>query len=96
MATKTQKEAAWNKAKRITGKNPNTHRKDAEGNVLYKAAYGKTSPMGWEVDHIFPKSRGGPDRDGNLQALNTSANRSKGSKLPSKKHKRQYRRKQSS
>ena len=40
--------------------------------------------MGWEVDHIKPKARGGSDATRNLQALNTSLNREKGDSLVKK------------
>ncbi len=35
----------------------------------------------WEIDHIKPSNRGGNDTTRNLQALNTSVNRSKGDSL---------------
>lgn len=79
MVSKSQKNRAWSKAKRIPGKNPYKYRKDAYGNPLYYSSYGKSSPMGWEVDHIKPKSKGGSDSTMNLQALKTGVNRSKGS-----------------
>lgn len=44
---------------------------------MYKPSYGKASPMGWEVDHIKPSAKGGSNDTRNLQALNTSVNRSK-------------------
>ena len=78
MATKDQKEKAWNRAKTIRGKDRKKYRKDPYGNPMYKPSYGKASDMGWEVDHIKPKSKGGSDSARNLQALNTSINRSKG------------------
>lgn len=81
MATKDQVEKAWNNAKKIRGKNPDTHRQDPYGNTMFKPSYGKTSPLGWEVDHIQPKSRGGSDATKNLQAMNASVNRSKGDTL---------------
>jgi len=40
--------------------------------------------MGWEVDHIKPSNKGGSDATINLQALNTSVNRSKGDSLVKK------------
>ena len=84
MVTKDQKDSVWDKAAAVRGKNPDTYRKDPYGNTMYKPSYGKASPMGWEVDHIKPKSRGGSDATRNLQALNTSVNRSKGDTLQKK------------
>jgi 5-methylcytosine-specific restriction endonuclease McrA len=73
-----QKDNAWDNAKKIRGKDPNKYRQDPYGNTMYKDSYGKSSEMGWEIDHIKPKSKGGSDSARNLQALNTSTNRSKG------------------
>lgn len=84
MATKKQKESAWEKATPIRGKNPNLWRRDPEGNKIYKPAHGKADKQGWEVDHKNPKSKGGTDNPRNLQALQTKANREKGSKYPDK------------
>ena len=78
MATKEQKEKAWNNAKKSKGKNPALYRKDPYGNEMFKHSYGRSSNMGWEVDHIKAKNKGGSDATRNLQALNTSVNRSKG------------------
>ena len=76
----SDKEHVWNKAKPVRGKNPNQYRRDSKGNVIYKAAYGRNSPMGWQVDHIKPKSKGGSDHRRNLQALQTGANQRKSNK----------------
>lgn len=84
MATKEQKEKAWNNAQTIRSKDPDLYRKDPYGNVMYKPSNGKSSAMGWDVDHIKPVSRGGSDATLNLQALNTSVNRSKGNTLVKK------------
>lgn len=84
MATKTQINKAWGNAKIIRGKNSDTHRQDPYGNTIYKDSYGKSSDMGWEVDHIKPVKKGGSDATRNLQALNTSVNRSKGDSLVKK------------
>ncbi|MCP4318635.1 MAG: HNH endonuclease [Hyphomicrobiales bacterium] len=80
----------WKKARHISGKNPNLYRRDNHGNVIYKPAYGKNSPMGWQVDHIWPKSRGGSEARRNLQALQTRANQRKSNKTPGRS-KRAYR-----
>lgn len=78
MASKADREKVWDKAKKVRGKDPDKYRKDPYGNVLFKGSYGKTSEMGWEVDHITPKSKGGSDSIRNLQALSTKVNRGKG------------------
>lgn len=81
MVTKEQVEKVWRMASAVRGKDTSLYRKDPYGNVMYKPSYGKATPMGWEVDHIKPESRGGTDSTRNLQALNTSMNRSKGDDL---------------
>ena len=84
MTIKTQIEKAWNNAKPIRGKNPDTHRQDPYGNIMYKESYGKNSKMGWAIDHIKPKLKGGNDTTRNLQALNSIVNKSKGASLVKK------------
>lgn len=81
MATKIQREKVWEKAPTVRGKDPNLYRKDPYENIMYKHSHGMASKMGWDIDHIKPASRGGSDATRNLQALNTSVNRSKGNTL---------------
>lgn len=82
--TKKQKEIVWNKAKKIRGKDPKEYRQDPYGNTMNVGSYGKSSVMGWEIDHIKPSARGGSDATQNLQALNSGVNRSKGDSLVKK------------
>ncbi len=74
MATKKQKEAAWDKAKTIRGKNSDTWRRDSEGNKIRQGSYGTHGEFGWDVDHIQPKAKGGSDDPSNLQALQWEEN----------------------
>ncbi len=78
---KQTKHVVWSKAKPVRGKDPKRYRRDPTGKVIYKAAYGKTSAQGWQVDHIKPKSRGGSNDIRNLQALSSKVNLSKGNSL---------------
>jgi hypothetical protein len=84
MATNDQKQKAWENATTVRGKDPALYRKDPYGNLMFKPSYGKGSELGWDVDHITPKSRGGSDATRNLQALNSAVNRSKGDTLQKK------------
>jgi hypothetical protein len=74
------KSAVWEKAATVRGYNPDTHRRDTMGNVIFKGCYGMATPMGWHIDHIKPSSKGGSDNPRNLQALQAHANMSKGNK----------------
>lgn len=81
---KSTADKVFNSADSVKGKDKNLYRKDPYGNIMYRHSQGKSSSMGWEVDHIKPKSRGGSDTIRNLQALNSSLNRSKGNSLVKK------------
>lgn len=81
-STSPKAQHVWEKARRVKGKNPNLYRRDAQGNLIYKPAYNRNSPMGWQVDHIWPRSKGGSDARRNLQALQTGANKRKSNKTP--------------
>ncbi len=84
MVSKSTKLNVWDKAKKIRGKDPEKYRKDPAGNTMFFDSHGKSSGMGWDVDHIKPKSRGGSDSTRNLQSLNSGLNRSKGDSLVKK------------
>ena len=75
MVGRRKKDAVWDKAAKVRGKNPSKYRRDSYGNEIYYSSYGKNSEKGWEVDHIKPKSTGGSDALKNLQALKSSENR---------------------
>jgi hypothetical protein len=68
----------WAKGQ-LTSYNNDLFRKDIYGNLMFRFDYGKTdSILGWEIDHIKPKSLGGSDNLNNLQPLQWQANRTKG------------------
>lgn len=80
MATKKQKQIAWDNSKKIRGRNPNIWRRDSAGNPIYKPAYGTQGERGWQVHHKNPKAKGGTDNPRNLEALQTAENRKRGDK----------------
>ena len=79
------KDAVWNKAKEIKGKDPNLYRKDVYNNELYYNSYGLYSNKGWQIDHMKPKSKGGSDNIRNLQILQSSVNNKKSNSLVKKR-----------
>jgi 5-methylcytosine-specific restriction endonuclease McrA len=65
------------KAKKVKDKDSKLYRQDPYGKVIYLHSHGKSTKMGWDVDHIIPLQRGGHDTTRNKQALNVHINRSK-------------------
>lgn len=83
MLTKELINYAWEHATKVNGYNPSVFRKDCCGAWIVKSAYGNlNSPFGWEVDHVYPISRGGDDHLVNLRAMQWENNRSKGDSYP--------------
>ena len=82
----------WDNAFPVEDYDQDLYRHDACGAWIVKQKYGdRTSPYGWEIDHIFPQSRL-KDRNvmqeeiddrRNLRALNWQNNDSKGTDYPS-------------
>lgn len=87
-----QKLRIWNKAIVVENYDSAKYRKDACGAWIRYSDYGdRTSPFGWEVDHICPvsylESRGVSrdkiDDERNLRPFNWRNNSSKGENYPS-------------
>ena len=75
----------WEKAQTIENMDPGIYRLDNCGalikNVLYLNEY-KSLSMGWEIDLIQPRSKGGVDDLCNLQALQWENKKSKAEDYP--------------
>ncbi|MEO0077681.1 MAG: HNH endonuclease signature motif containing protein [candidate division WOR-3 bacterium] len=70
----------WLKAEPVSGFY--MFRRDACGTEIAKQEFGKTTPLGWEVDHIRPIALGGTDDLDNLQPLHWKNNRRKADTWP--------------
>ncbi len=83
-----QRLAVWNKGTIVPDNDPSQIRKDACGAWIAWKAYGDTTEngMGWEIDHIKPKSKGGTDELANLQPLQWQNNRSKWDNYPAENY----------
>jgi HNH endonuclease len=74
--------AVWRKGRVIDGFDPAVWRHDICGAVMRYGDYGADTKYGWEVDHIYPMSRGGSNDLSNLQPLYWENNRRKGDTYP--------------
>lgn len=85
-------ERVWQKGQKIEGYKEDMVRKDACGAWIIRSLYGDaSSPFGWEIDHIYPKSKlqelGYDEKKiddiRNLRPLNSRNNTSKSDSYPS-------------
>lgn len=77
----------WNKGIRVDGYDPDMYRQDFAGAWISRDAYGDAdSIFGWEIDHVYPQSRGGQHHFVNLRPMNIRNNRSKGDDYPQYRH----------
>lgn len=75
--------AVWEKATIVEGFDKDRYRKDPAGAFIQWDKYGdRNSIYGWEIDHVYPKDKGGTDLFGNLRAMNWRNNDSKGVDYP--------------
>lgn len=73
----------WQKGLKVEGYNPDLYRQDYSGAWISRSAYGdRESIFGWEIDHVYPLSKGGNDEDINLRPINWRNNISKGDSYP--------------
>lgn len=77
------KNRIWDKASIVKGVDPNFIRKDCCGAWIIKSEFGNVnSKFGWEIDHVYPQSKGGDDQILNLRPMQWENNRAKGDDFP--------------
>lgn len=76
------KKKVWEKGKVVNQDSKDTWRKDDAGAWINFDLYGKQVEYGWQVDHIYPKSKGGGLDLVNLQPLHWENNNSKDDDYP--------------
>lgn len=73
----------WEKGIVVEHYDASLYRKDSAGAWIARQAYGdKNSILGWEIDHVYPISRGGQSHMPNLRPMNWRNNASKGDDYP--------------
>jgi len=76
-------EKVWNFGIIVEGLNPSMFRKDYAGAMIMRSAYGRRDhSMGWEIDHIIPKSKEGSDELDNLMPIQWENNLFKSDNFP--------------
>lgn len=81
MTTEQEKWAVWNKGNNLRKNGNYFYCEDSMGNTIRYDAHDNTNDVeGWEIDHIIPTSKGGPDTLENKQPLQWNANRQKSDK----------------
>lgn len=73
----------WDKAQKVEGFNESIYRKDSAGAWIMRSMYGKQADLGWEIDHVFPVSKGGENHFVNLRPMHWQNNQSKRDSYPS-------------
>lgn len=76
-------ENVWSKGMTVDGYDKDLIRKDCCGAWIMREAYGnREDDFGWEIDHVYPKSRGGDDNLDNLRPMQWQNNDSKQDDYP--------------
>lgn len=72
----------WKKGTIVEGYDPDIYRKDAVGAWIMRSMYGKRTGLGWEIDHVYPKVKGGQNHLINLRPMHWRNNLTKADDYP--------------
>ena len=73
---------SWEMGVLVEGYDKNNYRKDFAGAWMQRSQYGKQGPLGWSIDHKYPKSKGGGENIDNLRPLQWENNNKKADDYP--------------
>ncbi|BFI07371.1 hypothetical protein MPTK1_2g11380 [Marchantia polymorpha subsp. ruderalis] len=74
------KEACWQQAEVVKGRDPSRWRRDALGNLVFRKLVACRGCLCYNFDHVVPYSQGGKSVLENCQVLQTAANSAKGAR----------------
>jgi len=80
--SETKVQEVWEKASIEEGFDSKEWRKDACGAWIDRKGYGQEGKYGWEIDHVYPESKGGNHDIENLSPMHWENNRSKADSYP--------------
>ena len=73
----------WEKGIKVEGFDPSQIRKDSCGAFIVRSHYkNRNSDYGWEIDHVYPESKGGDNNLVNLRPMQWENNVKKGDDFP--------------
>jgi hypothetical protein len=72
----------WDKGIRVEDVDSKQICKDVGGAWIKRNLYGKEDIFGWEIDHVYPLSKGGDAQLVNLRPMHWENNRSKANDYP--------------
>lgn len=76
-------QSVWEKGIVVEGFDSSQIRKDSCGAFIVRTQYkNRNSDYGWEIDHVYPKSKGGDDNLVNLRPIQWENNVKKGDSFP--------------
>jgi hypothetical protein len=72
----------WEKGTTVENYDSTKYRKDLAGAWIARNDYGKETQLGWQIDHVYPSSKGGDENLINLRPMHWENNQSKADDYP--------------
>lgn len=75
--SESQVQQVWEKDKKVNGYDEDKYRQDACDAWMMREKHGEESLYGWQIDHVYPESKGGDEELVNLWPMQWENNQSK-------------------